>query len=129
VHVLRTSISVTPDVLGAAAQGYRINLPLRDVVGAAVTPVVVSGCASIVVEAVKLAEDRSGDLIVRLYEAQGARAVGAVTFAVPFDRVVETDLLERAVDGVAVTATTANGVELSLRAFQIVTLRVSRRVE
>ena len=126
VHVLRTSISVTPDVVGAAAQGYRINLPLRDVGGAAVAPVVVSERASIVVEAVKLAEDRSGDLIVRLYEAQGARAVGAVTFGVAFDRVVETDLLERTVPALAVTSATSQGVELSLRAFQIVTLRVSR---
>jgi alpha-mannosidase len=94
--------------------------------GAAVAPVVVSERASIVVEAVKLAEDRSGDLIVRLYEAQGARAVGAVTFGVAFDRVVETDLLERTVPALAVTSATSQGVELSLRAFQIVTLRVSR---
>jgi alpha-mannosidase len=125
VHVLRTSISVTPDVVGAAAQGDRINLPLREVAGSPVAPVVLSDCASIVVEAVKLAEDRSGDLIVRLYEASGARATGSVTFRVPFSQVVETDLLERIVETKAVTGRIAEGVELSLRAFQIVTLRVS----
>jgi alpha-mannosidase len=125
IHVLRTSISMTPDVVGAAAQGYRINLPLREVAGSPVAPLVVSGCASIVVEAVKLAEDRSGDLIVRLYEASGARVSGSVTFGVPFGLVLETDLLERTVAPAAITALSAGGVDLSLRAFQIVTLRVS----
>ncbi|TFD47684.1 alpha-mannosidase [Cryobacterium sp. TMT1-2-1] len=129
VHVLRTSISMTPDVLGAAEQGYRINLPLRDVSGTSVTPVVVSDCASIVVEAVKLAEDRSGDVIVRLYEARGARAEGSVSLGFPATRIVETDLLERTVAPVAVRAAAGADVRLVLRAFQIVTLRVSRLTE
>ncbi|TFB52844.1 alpha-mannosidase [Cryobacterium tagatosivorans] len=126
VHVSRTSISLTPDVLGAAEQGYRINLPLRDVTGVSVEPVVVSDCAAIVVEAVKLAEDRSGDVIVRLYEARGGRAAGAVGFGFPVARIIETDLLERPVAPVAVKAATSNGVRVAFRAFQIVTLRVSR---
>jgi alpha-mannosidase len=45
--------------------------------------------------AVKLAEDRSGDLVVRLYEARGARATGSVVFGCEVHRVIETDLLER----------------------------------
>jgi alpha-mannosidase len=126
VHVLRTSISLTPDVIGAAEQGYRINLPLRDVVGAAVTPVVASECPSIVVEAVKLAEDRSGDLIVRLYEASGSRSTGTVSFAFAVSQITETDLLERTVVPAAVQSTTDTGGHVVLRAFQIVTLRVAR---
>ncbi|WP_150309092.1 alpha-mannosidase [Planctomonas psychrotolerans] len=131
VHVLRTSVGITPDVLGAAQLGYRINLPLREVAasagaGSAAEPIVVSECPSIVVEAVKLAEDRSGDLIVRLYEASGGRGRGAVRFGFPVTSVVEADLLERPVDAVAVQSTTDDGVELMLRAFQLVTLRVSR---
>ena len=125
VHVLRTSVSITADVVGAAEQGYRVNLPLREVSGAAVEPVVTSTCASIVVEAVKLAEDPSGDVIVRLYEARGSRATGAVQFGFPVGKIVETDILERTVEAVAVTAPAENGVQLSVRAFQIVTLRVS----
>ena len=50
---------------------------------------------AIVVEAVKLAEDRSGDVIVRLYEAHGGRARGTVRAAFPVGGVTETDLLER----------------------------------
>ena len=129
VHVLRTSISIAPDVIGAAEQGYRVNLPLREVSGAAVEPVVTSTCPSIVVEAVKLAEDRSGDVIVRLYEARGSRATGFVHFGFPVEQIVETDILERTVESVAVTKREDNGVQLSVRAFQIVTLRVSRHDE
>jgi alpha-mannosidase len=129
VHVLRTSIGITPDVIGAAEQGYRVNLPLREVSGAAVEPVVTTTAASIVIEAVKLAEDRSGDVIVRLYEARGSQATGTVQFGFPVERIVETDILERTVEPVAITAAADNGVQLGLRAFQIVTLRVSRRDE
>jgi alpha-mannosidase len=126
VHVLRTSISLAPDVLGAAHEGYRINLPLREGTGPATQPIVVSESAAIVIEAVKLAEDRSGDLIVRLYEASGARATGAVRFGFPVADVVETDLLERPVELASVRSTTEDGADLVLRAFQLVTLRVSR---
>ncbi|WP_104127132.1 glycoside hydrolase family 38 C-terminal domain-containing protein [Cryobacterium sp. Y57] len=129
VHTLRTSISLTPDVLGAAAQGYRINLPLRDVGGAAVKPVVVSECPSIVVEAVKLAEDRSGNLIVRLSEASGSRSTGTVSFGFTVSEIVETDLLERTVAPVAVQSTSDAGGRLVLRAFQIITLRVARSAQ
>jgi alpha-mannosidase len=87
--------------------------------------VLVSECPSIVVEAVKLAEDRSGDLIVRLYEASGARSNGTVSFAFAVAQITETDLLERTVAPVAVQSTTDTGVHVILRAFQIVTLRVS----
>ncbi|WP_130178449.1 glycoside hydrolase family 38 C-terminal domain-containing protein [Cryobacterium sp. SO1] len=125
VHVLRTSIGITPDVIGAAEQGYRVNLPLREMSGSAVEPVVTSTAPSIVIEAVKLAEDRSGDVIVRLYEARGSRAMGTVQFGFPVGRIVENDILERTIEPVAVTAPADNGVQLGLRAFQIVTLRVS----
>jgi len=37
----------------------------------------------VVVEAVKLADDRSGDVIVRLYEAAGSHAEATVTFGFP----------------------------------------------
>ena len=48
------------------------------------------------VEAVKLAGDRSGDVIVRLYESRGARAEATVTLSDGAATVVATDLLERA---------------------------------
>ena len=50
---------------------------------------------AVVVEAVKLAEDRSGDVVVRLYESLGGRARTTVTAAAEVGSVGATDLLER----------------------------------
>jgi alpha-mannosidase len=73
------------------------------------------------VEAVKLAEDRSGDVVVRLYEPLGARTRVRVTpsFETPGARVV--DLLERPLD-----SDDRDGTELTLRPFQILSLRWHR---
>jgi len=127
-HVLRTAIRMGDDILDAVREGYRVNLPLRVIKDATpVAPLVSSDNPAIVVEAVKLAEDRSGDLVVRLYEARGARATGAVNFGCDVARVIETDLLERALyDPRALVTVTGLQTNLRLRPFQIVTLRVTR---
>ena len=129
-HVLRTSIRIANDVLDAVREGYRVNLPLRIVEGAAcVAPLVVSHCPSIVVECVKLAEDRSGDLVVRIYEARGAQAAGTLAFGADIEAIIETDLLERPLDEqAALIDVTSSQAELRLRPFQIVTLRVAHGV-
>ena len=83
----------------------------------------------IVVSAVKLAEDAgddpAGDVVVRVYEALGARASGALTLGFPADSVTVTDLLERPLDGDPLDVDDGR-VALTLRPFQILTLRVSR---
>lgn len=127
-HRLRTSVAVGADVLDAAREGYRLNLPPRVVEGAnEVEPLVISDQPSIVVETVKLADDRSGDVVVRLYEARGARASGTVTVGCEVSDVVETDLLERTTARPdALAGRHGSSVELTLRPFQLVTLRFSR---
>jgi alpha-mannosidase len=126
-HILRTSVKIGADILSAAEEGYRVNLPLRVVDGAReLAPVVVSENPGIVIESVKLAEDRSGDLIVRLYEARGARASGLVLFGADAVRLHETDLLERPIERPSALAAFHDGTaELRLRPFQLVTLRAS----
>ena len=127
-HVLRSVVRVAPDVLDAVGTGYRVNLPVRTVRGAAgVAPLVASSSPAVLVEAVKLAEDRSGDLVVRLYEARGGRAATTVTVdaAVGATEAWRTDLLERPLDG-SERAEVGEGIELTLRPFEIVTLRVAR---
>jgi alpha-mannosidase len=125
VHVFRYALAPGAGIADAVREGYRINLPERRVPGeAAVSPLVTVTGDQAVIEAVKLADDRSGDVIVRLYESLGGRtrcelrpgfAVGAVT---------ETDLLERPLPG-APDHTIENGaVPLDLRPFQIRTLRL-----
>ena len=133
-HVLRSSVRVAPDVLDAATAGYRLNLPVRrvpGVAGAHVAPIVTSSSPAVLVEAVKLAEDRSGDLIVRLYEARGGRATTTVTLdaASGLGDAWRTDLIERALgEGTAESGRWGAGtpIQLTLRPFEIVTLRVSR---
>jgi alpha-mannosidase len=126
-HVLRTSVRIGEDILDAADEGYRLNLPLRIVEGAAASaPLVVSESPAIVIESVKLAEDRSGDLVVRLYEARGARASGRISVGADVRGIIETDLLEReSPEPSAIVDVSGGAAELRLRPFQLVTLRVS----
>ncbi|WP_136054029.1 glycoside hydrolase family 38 C-terminal domain-containing protein [Microbacterium sp. K24] len=120
------TVSVRPDatIADAVREGYRLNLPVRPVSGSGpVEPLLAVSSDAVVVEAVKLAEDRSGDVIVRLYEAHGGRAKAQLSTVFDVDAVVETDLLEREIDACAVRAVEGRTVELELRAFQLVTLR------
>ena len=128
-HVLNVSVVVGAGIPDAVVEGYRRNLPLRAVEGvgdAAVEPLVVVDGSGIVVEAVKLAEDRSGDVVVRLYEAYGSRARGRLTAGFKVTGITETDLLERPVEPAGLRSVDGQAAELELRPFQIVTLRLSR---
>ncbi|MFJ5058688.1 alpha-mannosidase [Streptomyces nigra] len=110
----------------AVAEGYALNLPLRlaDAAGAPEPVVSVEG-GGITVEAVKLADDRSGDVVVRLYESRGGRAEGVLRTGFPLAGAQITDLLERPLE----TVGTDGGVPVSLRPFQVLTLRLRRGTE
>jgi alpha-mannosidase len=124
-HTLRVSIRPDASIADAAREGYRLNLPLRPLVGGApVAPLMSVSSDAIVIEAVKLAEDRSGDVIVRLYEALGGRASTTLSTSFAFDEVIETDLLERELDAAAIEAVSGEDIHLTLRPFQLVTLRL-----
>jgi alpha-mannosidase len=124
-HRMRVSLRVGATVADAVAEGYRLNLPLRTVRGgSAIAPLVTVGSPAVVVEAVKLAEDGSGDVIVRLYEAHGTRAAARIKAGFEHSGVVETDLLERPL--AEPVALSADGTRLRLRPFRIVTLRYRR---
>lgn len=125
-HVFRTVLRVGASVLDAADSGYRLNLPVRAVPGdTAVEPLVTVSSPQVFVEAVKLAEDRSGDVVVRLYEALGGRATDVgVDFGFDVAGVTRVDLLERPLDD----GSWEDGepVVLTLRPFELTTLRVRR---
>jgi alpha-mannosidase len=120
-HVLRYALVPGAGIAAAAEAGYALNLPLRRRTGSPVEPLVrVEGTAY--VEAVKLAEDGSGDVVVRLYEPLGARTSVRVVATFDHGGATEVDLLERPYD----SGSWDDG-RLDLRPFQIVTLRWSRR--
>jgi alpha-mannosidase len=127
--VFRTVFRVGSSVLDAADSGYRVNLPVRAVAGdTPVEPLVTVSSPAVFVESVKLAEDRSGDVVVRLYEGRGGRASDvSVGLGFDVDSVWRTDLLERALDsGSGSLAVDGGSVRLTLRPFEIVTLRIRR---
>ncbi|MDR0591736.1 MAG: glycosyl hydrolase-related protein [Bifidobacteriaceae bacterium] len=127
LHKLRCSL-VIGGVIDAAAAGYRLNLPARRVTGdpdaASRPPLVAVEGGTALVEAVKLADDRSGDVIVRLYEALGGRSRSTLTPGFEWAEMVETDLLERPA-GAPTRPAGAGTVELTLRPFEIRTLRIT----
>ena len=119
------------DVAGAVGEGYRANLPLRRVPGSRAVPPVVTvddgGTGAVIVEAVKAADDRSGDLVLRLYEALGGRARATVTPALAVAEVVETDLLERPLAGDRFIPVDGGRFAVEFRPFQIRTLVLRRQ--
>ncbi|MFF3887194.1 alpha-mannosidase [Streptomyces sp. NPDC001914] len=100
----------------AVAEGLALNLPLRRAAVPRLEPLVSVDDPAVTVESVKLAEDRSGDVVVRLYESRGGRARAKVTTGFPVARAEVTDLLERPLREAP--------SEIGLRPFQILTLRL-----
>lgn len=125
-HEMRSSVTIGADISDAVREGYRLNLPLREAAVAAVSPLLTVSDPAVVVEAIKLAEDGSGDVIVRLYESGGSRRQAVVTIDFPHGEVRETDLLERAVPASSVTGSDETGVQLALRPFELLTLHIPR---
>ncbi|MFH8680550.1 alpha-mannosidase [Streptomyces lydicus] len=126
-HVFRYALVPGADLGDAVREGHRINLPERRITGArTVAPLVTVGNDATVVTAVKLADDASGDVVVRLHEALGGRAVTAVTAGFEVADAVTTDLLERPTDDGPALERDGSTVRMRLRPFQIVTLRLSR---
>jgi alpha-mannosidase len=107
----------------AIAEGYALNLPLRvaDSAGPAEPVVSVDG-EGVTIEAVKLADDASGDVVVRLYESRGGRGTGTLRTGFPLAGVQMTDLLERPLTTVD---TDGNAVPVALRPFEVQTLRLA----
>lgn len=126
-HVFVTRLRIGATIPQAIADGYQLNLPLIPLqCGSAPTPLLQVDNPAVVIESVKLAEDRSGDVIVRAYEAHGTRAAATVMADFDFDSVAAVNLQEQPLDNPSITAE-AKSVSFSLRPFQIVTLRFRRR--
>lgn len=129
-HQFRHSLVTAASVEDAVREGFNINLPPRTVSGQnEVEPLFTLDNDAVVVSAVKLADDGSGDVVVRVYESLGGRASALVTPAFEFSGFQVCDLLERPLDEAeppATSTTDGAAVRLRLRAFQLVTLRFTR---
>ncbi|WP_374757738.1 alpha-mannosidase [Streptomyces sp. NEAU-H3] len=129
VHRFRHGLVAGATIDDAVREGWRVNLPRRVVRGAAaeIAPLVTVGQDSVVVTAVKLADDGSGDVVVRFHEARGGRTVASLRPGFEVAEVLVTDLLERDLsEGAAEVVAVEGELRVALRPFQLVTLRLRR---
>ncbi|MCX4531542.1 glycosyl hydrolase-related protein [Streptomyces sp. NBC_00841] len=127
VHRFRHALVPGATIGDAVREGFRINLPERRVAGdRAVAPLVTVDNDAVVVSAVKLADDASGDVVVRLYESTGGRARVRLGAGFELGDLAVTDLLERPLAGATVPERAGDGVQLTLRPFELITLRFGR---
>ncbi|MFG2137762.1 alpha-mannosidase [Streptomyces sp. NPDC048650] len=126
-HRFRYALAPGSTIGDAVREGHRINLPERRIMGAGpVAPLVTVDNDATVVTAVKLADDAGGDVIVRLHEAHGGRARTTLTTAFALVGAHTTDLLERPTDDGPALERAGDTLRMTLRPFQIVTLRLVR---
>lgn len=121
-HRFRYALAPGAEVTDAVRAGLALNLPLRAAVAPVVPSLITTGHPAVTVESVKLAEDRSGDVVVRLYESAGGRAETALRVGFPVVRAQITDLLERPLHEATADE---HGLVLALRPFQILTVRLT----
>ncbi|MEU5294789.1 alpha-mannosidase [Streptomyces umbrinus] len=128
VHRFRHALVPGAAIGDAVREGWRINLPERKVVGGAseVAPLVAVAQDAVVVTAVKLADDGSGDVIVRFHESRGGRSRATLTAGFDVEAVTVTDLLERPLADAVAPERDGNRLTLKLRPFELVTLRLKR---
>ncbi|MFJ6549716.1 alpha-mannosidase [Microbacterium sp. NPDC091676] len=121
LHEIEVGFVIGADAAIATAEGIRLNSMPTVIRGAReVEPLVEVSGEGIVVSAVKLADDGSGDVIVRVYEALGRRAVGALSVGFEHREVREVSLIEDEVEAPGL------GGGLQLRPFEVRTLRIAR---
>ncbi|MFE5136422.1 alpha-mannosidase [Streptomyces fagopyri] len=127
VHRFRHALVPGAAIGDAVREGWRINLPERHLTGAReVVPLVGVEQDAVVVTAVKLADDGSGDVVVRFHESRGGRTRATLTAGFATEAVTVTDLLERPLADAAPPEHDGDRITLSLRPFELVTLRLKR---
>ena len=120
-HVITTGMVIGAGPVEATRAGIELNAPGTVVRGGHdVAPLVSVLGEGIIVSGVKLADDGSGDVIVRVYESLGRRTNGELSVDFPHREVREVSLIEDALGDARL------GGALRLRPFEVRTLRVVR---
>lgn len=112
------------DTSGIVAEAAALNAPLQVMEGTgAKTSFFSVDEPNCVIETVKLAEDGSGDLIMRLYESMNGARTAVLTCAFPFHKAWICNMLEEHKEVLKIEN---NRVELEFKPFEILTLRLHR---
>ncbi|MGO4661349.1 alpha-mannosidase [Terrabacter sp. 2TAF16] len=126
VQTHRYGLVIGADAEVATREGALMGTPPRRLTGARrVAPLVTATGEGIVVSSVKEAADRSGDLVVRVYESLGGRARGTLRLDLPVAAVTTVSLLEEPLDDGEVVVVDGE-VPVVLSAFEVRTFRVAR---
>jgi alpha-mannosidase len=106
---------------GVVAEGIRFNAPLRWTSDGPTSFASVDD-PNVVLDTIKRAED-SDALVLRLYEAHGARGTARVRLSAPFSAAVRANALED--DGGEAFAHTGDTIEIPYRPHELVTAKVT----
>lgn len=108
----------------AVHEGYLAsNAPTVTTGARGIRPLVTASAPNVVVSALKLAEDGSGDVIVRLYESIGRRSWTDVTPTFSCTAMLPADLLERPIGGALLAED--GGLRVEIAPFEVLTLRMT----
>ena len=106
-------------------EAYALNVPLNVASGALTDFSAFSlDKANVFIDTVKPAEDGSGDVILRLYEAKKGDTSCTLALGIPASALFECDMLENQLAEVPLTGGKA---ALHLRPFEVKTLRIKQR--
>ena len=109
---------------GVVREGYALNVPLTQAAGRCPAHSLMQVDApNVIIDTVKLAEDGSGDVIVRLYESKHAQTAATLTLGFPAAQAFVCDMLENPQQALSVND---DALALDMRAFEIKTVRVKR---
>ncbi|MFI9488360.1 alpha-mannosidase [Promicromonospora sp. NPDC052451] len=125
VQTHRYGLVVGVDTAAATEAGATFGARPRELRGGSAVEPLVAVAGGVTLSAVKLADDRSGDLVVRVYEALGRRASGTVTVAAPVAGARAVSLIEDDLAD-AVVPVTDGAVTVDLGPFEVRTLRFTR---
>lgn len=103
-------------------EAYNLNTPVSSADGDAGEMRLFSvDRKDVIIETVKLAEDRSGDVILRLYQSTGATTACSLHTALPVEKAWETNMLEETEKEIEVDN---RFIRLVFRPFEVKTLRL-----
>ncbi len=105
-------------------EGYELNCPVTTKIGFAEEKSFLSVSEkNIIIDTVKLAEDGSGDMIIRMYESKNTYTSCRLKFGFDVKSAYITDMLERNQISAEVDD---NEISLNFKAFEVITVRVKQ---
>jgi alpha-mannosidase len=108
---------------GVVQAAYELNSPVTMISGSGGTGSVFTlDARNIIIETVKAAEDSSGDIIVRMYEAMRTATRCTFETVLPLRKAVETNMMEQEKAGLDIDD---NKIKLEFRPFEIKTVRLT----